>query len=93
MANVEVPMEEEASLEARMLLMKLILGSPDNFTLSDLIRLKEILTNEGCLKQDPPRVLRIGLVEYHPRRHVRPHHVPPVGSGDEDLTEPLPSEA
>ena len=86
-------MEEEAALEARMLLMKLILGSPDNFTLSDLCRLKEYLSNEGCLKQDPPRALRIGLVEYHPRRHVRPHHVPPVGAGEEDLAEPLPSEA
>ena len=54
MANVEVPTREEAALEARMLLMKLILGGPDSFTLSDLYRLKEYLTNEGCARAPRP---------------------------------------
>lgn len=49
MAKIEIPTKEDATQEARLLCMKLLL-SEDRFTIVDMSRLSEILTNEGLLK-------------------------------------------
>ena len=49
MAKTEIPTKEDATQEARLLCMKLLL-SEDRFTIGDMSRLSEILTNEGLLK-------------------------------------------
>jgi len=46
MAEIEIPTKKDASIEARVLCMKLML-CPDQFTLFELSRLKEIMRAEG----------------------------------------------
>ena len=48
MAKIEIPTKEEATIEAKVLTMKLLIR-PGDFTLGEVLRLQELLTAEGVL--------------------------------------------
>ena len=50
MAKADIPTREEATREAKMLCLKLFLCGPDRFSITDMGKLTELLTNEGFLK-------------------------------------------
>lgn len=48
MAKIEIPTKEEATIEAKVLTMKLLIR-PGDFTLGEVLRLQELLIAEGVL--------------------------------------------
>jgi len=53
MEKIEIPTKIEATHEAQALCLKLIL-LPEEFTVLEMVRLKEIMRNEGYLDQNKP---------------------------------------
>jgi len=53
MEKTKIPTKQEAKSEARALCFKLFL-LPEQFTILEMARLKEIMRNEGYLYQDKP---------------------------------------
>ena len=48
MAKIEIPTKEEATIEAKVLTMKLLIR-PSDFTLGEVLRLHELLEKEGYM--------------------------------------------
>ncbi|MBA7497268.1 hypothetical protein ES702_07880 [subsurface metagenome] len=53
MEKTKIPTKQEAKSEGRALCFKLFL-LPEQFTVLEMVRLKEIMRNEGHLDQDRP---------------------------------------